>query len=57
MQVVVDFFAEWCGPCKVLGPKLDELSQKSPEVIFVKVDVDKLQASILQPFELRIGAD
>ena len=35
--VLVDFFAEWCGPCKMLGPVLEELSN---EYEIVKVDVD-----------------
>lgn len=32
--------AEWCGPCKVLEPKIDELAEKLPEVNFIKIDVE-----------------
>ncbi len=38
--VLVDFFATWCGPCKRLGPVLDELSEEADFPI-VKIDVDQ----------------
>ena len=40
--VVVDFMADWCGPCKMLGPVLDSFSLRNPHVRFLKVNVDKV---------------
>ena len=39
--VVIDFHATWCGPCKVLSPILEELSDEIEGVEFVKLDVDQ----------------
>jgi thioredoxin 1 len=38
--VVLDAFADWCGPCKVIGPIIDELHKENPDVFIGKVDVD-----------------
>ncbi len=40
-KVVCDFFATWCGPCRMLSPVMKELSEEFPEAAFAKVDVDK----------------
>lgn len=39
-KVVVDLFATWCGPCKMLSPILDEISEEITTTKFYKIDVD-----------------
>ncbi|KAF8948606.1 hypothetical protein BGZ47_003870 [Haplosporangium gracile] len=50
--VVVDFFAEWCGPCKTLAPILANLEKKHKPTIFVKVDVDEA-GDVAAKYEVR----
>ena len=38
--ILVDFYADWCGPCKMLAPILEELSSDYPNITFIKVNCD-----------------
>ena len=41
--VLIDFSAEWCGPCKKIKPQFDKLSDNIPTTIFASVDIDDLE--------------
>ncbi len=42
-KVVIDFFANWCGPCHIISPCYEELSNKYINITFVKVNIDEAQ--------------
>lgn len=39
--VLVDFYATWCGPCRIISPIIDEISKEKEDLTVIKVDVDK----------------
>src|ERR1700710_3270314 len=41
--VLVDFWAEWCGPCKQFGPVYEEASKQNPDITFGKIDTEAQQ--------------
>jgi len=45
---LVDFFATWCGPCKMMHPVLEQLKQAEPDLRILKVDVDQNEQLAIQ---------
>lgn len=49
--VVVDFFATWCGPCKMLAPVLEKAASEMDQVRFYKVDIDQ-ESDLTEQFQI-----
>lgn len=42
-SVLLDFYADWCGPCRMVGPIVDEIAQENPQYLVGKINVDEEQ--------------
>ncbi len=46
--VLIDFYADWCGPCKMLSPVVDEIAEENPQFVIGKVNVDEEEALAME---------
>ena len=49
---IIDFYADWCGPCKMVAPILEQLSDENPEIIIYKVDTE-VEQELAAVFQIR----
>jgi thioredoxin 1 len=53
-NVIIDFYADWCGPCKKLAPYFIEFAKANPSITFLKVDTENCEDSL--PSEYNVSA-
>jgi len=49
--VLLDFWADWCGPCRMIAPAIEEIADENPEITVGKINVDE-EAELAQEFKI-----
>jgi len=49
--VLLDFYANWCGPCRMLSPVIDQIADENPDIKVIKVNVDE-ETELAQKFQV-----
>lgn len=49
--VLLDFYADWCGPCRMVGPIIEEIAQENPHILVGKINVDE-QTELAQAYSV-----
>lgn len=49
---IIDFYADWCGPCKMVAPILEQLSDENPEIVIYKLDTE-VERELAAAFQIR----
>ncbi|XP_044497776.1 thioredoxin F-type, chloroplastic-like [Mangifera indica] len=52
--VVLDMYTQWCGPCKIIAPKFQELSEKYSDVVFLKLDCNQENKPLAKELGIRV---
>ena len=52
--VVLDMYTQWCGPCKVMAPKFQEMSEKDQDVVFLKLDCNQDNKSLAKELGIKV---
>ena len=50
---VIDFYADWCGPCRRLSPSLEQMARSDPEIALRKIDIVNWRTAVVQQFNIR----
>jgi thioredoxin-like negative regulator of GroEL len=50
---VIDFYADWCGPCRQLSPRLEQMATSDPEIALRKIDIVNWKTAVAQQFNIR----
>ena len=47
-KVLIDFYADWCGPCKMIAPILNEISEQNPDLVIAKINTDEMTDTAIE---------